>query len=206
MLEYGFWTFLLIAVGRLGELVPGLASLPIAKIALGVTLLVLIRNWKRMPAKTAVTRPLARTAIILAVLAVLLTPISYWKGASREFLFAQFPTLLASTTIAYMMCHSWRALRGTLLALVLSGLILARAAVSGYSGGRAEANTMYDTNDLAYLLVTVLPLVLAFAVTARSTAKRFMYFGIGAIMLGALLLTQSRGGFLGLVLVTLLAC
>lgn len=206
MLEYGFWAFILIAVGRLGELIPGLASLPIAKIALGVTLLVLIRNWKRMPVKTAVTRPLARTAIILAVLAVLLTPISYWKGASREFLFAQFPTLLASTTIAYMMCHSWRALRGTLLTLVLSGLILARAAVSGYSGGRAEANTMYDTNDLAYLLVTVLPLVLAFAVTARTTAKRFMYYGIGAIMLGALLLTQSRGGFLGLVLVVLLAC
>jgi O-antigen ligase len=206
VLEYGFWTFLLIAVGRLGELVPGLASLPIAKIALGVPLLVLIRNWKRLPGQTAVTRPLARTAIVLAVLAVLLTPISYWKGASREFLLLQFPTLLAATTIAYMMCRSWRTVRGTLLVLVLSGLILARAAVSSYTGGRAQANTMYDTNDLAYILVTVLPLVIAFLVTAKTTAKRLIYFGIGAVMLGALLLTQSRGGFLGLVLVTLLAC
>src|SRR6478736_4631325 len=112
VLEYGFWAFILIAVGRLGELVPGLASLPIGKIALGVTLVVLFKDWKRLPGKTLATKSLARTAIWLAVLTVLLTPISIWKGASREFLLEQLPTLLATVTLAYMMCRSWRALRG----------------------------------------------------------------------------------------------
>jgi len=206
VLEYGFWAFILIAVGRLGELVPGLASLPIGKIALGVTLVVLFKDWKRLPGKTLATKSLARTAIWLAVLTVLLTPISIWKGASREFLLEQLPTLLATVTLAYMMCRSWRALRGTLLVLVLSGLMLARAALSGYSGGRAETDTMYDTNDLAYVLVTVLPLVIAFFINSRTTLKRLVYGSIGAALLGALLLTQSRGGFLGLLLVVLLGC
>jgi O-antigen ligase len=205
-LEYGFWAFILIAVGRLGELVPSLASFPIGKITLAVTLVILFKNWKQMPGKTLVTRSLARTAIWLAVLTVVLTPLSIWGGASRQFLLQQLPTLLATTTLAYMMCRSWRTVRGTLLVLVLSGLILARAALSGYSGGRAEANTMYDTNDLAYLLVTVFPLVIAFLITSKTTTKRLMYGAIGAVILGALLLTQSRGGFLGLLLVVLLGC
>ncbi len=144
--------------------------------------------------------------MFLAILALLLTPISYWKGASREFLLLQFPTLLAGMTIAYMMSRSWKTIRGTLLVLVLSGLILARSAVSGYGGGRAQANTMYDPNDLAYVLVTVLPLVIGFFISARTTARRLIYVGMGSVMLGAMLLTQSRGGFLGLVVVILLAC
>ena len=84
------------------------------------------------------------------------------------------------------------------MALVFSGLILARAALSAYTGGRAATDTMYDTNDLAYLLVTVFPLSVGFLITSKTRLWWVINAGIGAILLGALLLTQSRGGFLGL--------
>ena len=32
--EYGFWFFLAIAVGRVNQLIPGLSSLPLAKLAI----------------------------------------------------------------------------------------------------------------------------------------------------------------------------
>jgi O-antigen ligase len=56
---------------------------------------------------------------------------------------------------------------------------------------------MYDTNDLAYVLVGVLPLALGFAVTARGVG-RIAWYGIAATTTAAALLTQSRGGFLAL--------
>ena len=48
-LEFGAWLFILFAVGRVGELIPGLAALPLVKIILGGTLIALISNWKSLP-------------------------------------------------------------------------------------------------------------------------------------------------------------
>ena len=202
-LEYGFWIFLLIAIGRIGELIPGLSSFPLGKISLALPLVIRLAQHRRLPGLTTSTRPLARTAKWLAVLAVLLTSISIWPGASVNFLIQQLTVLIAVVSIAYVMCRAWRSLRATLLALVLSGAILARAALSTYTGGRAETATMYDTNDLAYLLVTVLPLAIGFVICSRTNAKRILYGGIVATLLVAVLLTQSRGGLLGLVAIVL---
>ncbi len=206
MMEFCFWAFILIAVGRIGELIPGLAALPLGKISLGLALLQLIAKWKRMPSATPAVKKISKTALWLLTIAILSCPFSIWPGASLQFLVQQLPTLLAAVIITHCMCRSWNLIRGTLLVLVVSALILARAALSSYTGGRAEANTMYDTNDLAYVLVTVLPILLAFTLTARTTGKRLIFAGFSCVILGALLLTQSRGGFLGLVLVVLLIC
>ena len=203
-LEYGFWAFLIIAVGRLAELIPGMTAVPIVKITLGITLIILVKEWKHLPKLALPAKPLARTAIWLAVLAVVLTPMSYWRGASIAFLYQELPILIATTVIAYKVSKSWSAVRGTLLVLVLSGFVLTRAALAGYTGGRAAAATMYDTNDLAYLLVTVFPLALGFAITATATLWRLIYAGITLAFLIAMLLTSSRGGFVGLAVIAML--
>ena len=49
------------------------------------------------------------------------------------------------------------------------------------------------------MLVSTLPLALAFALTARTKVKRLINAGVCAVLLIALLLTSSRGGFFGLV-------
>jgi hypothetical protein len=202
--EYGFWCFVIIAVGRLGELVPGLSGLPVAKVAIGLALVSLAASWKRMPGLAPGAKPLASTAKWLFALAVVLTPFSIWPGASLQFLVSELPVLAATTVISYMMCRSWRSLRGTLLVLVISAVMLARAALSGYSGGRAATDTMYDTNDLAYVLVTVFPIAAGFALTARTRLKKLMYAAATGTLLMAALLTQSRGGLFGLVTAAML--
>jgi O-antigen ligase len=197
-MEYGYWAFLAIAIGRVGELVPGLGSVPLGKMALALPLFLALTRRKELPALAAQARPLARNGMWLAAIAVVLTPFSVWAGASRVFLLQELPVLISTVILAYVMCRSWRTVRGTLVALVFSGLILARAALSAYTGGRAATDTMYDTNDLAYLLVTVFPLSVGFLITSKTRLWWVINAGIGAILLGALLLTQSRGGLLGL--------
>lgn len=199
VLEYGFWVFLLIAVGRLGELVPGLGSLPLAKVALGFTLIALAAGWKRLPGLKAGARPLARTAFWLVGIGIVLTPLSYWRGASIAFVINQLSVLLAATVSVYMVGRTWQGIRSTLLVLVICGFLLTRAALASYTGGRAAADTMYDTNDLAYVLVTVLPVAVAFVITSPKRLWKIVYAGVAASFVVAILLTSSRGGFLGLV-------
>ncbi len=156
-IEYGFWTFIVVAVGRVGELIPGLSAIPLAKLSLGLALVGLFRNWKDRPRVPDSVKPIASTAKWLFALAIILCPFSIWQGSSLHFLTQVLPILIATMLVGFYMSRSWNSVRGSLLALVVSGVVLVRAALAGFSGGRAAAATMYDTNDLAYVLVVAFP-------------------------------------------------
>lgn len=199
LLEYSFWGFLLVDIGRIGELVPGLSSIPLGKITLGLCVVSLIVNWKSLSRTPEKAVALGRTVKALLCIALLLTPFSFWKGGTVEFVTIQLPVLVAVTVVAYKMGRFWPNVRGTMLALVICGVVLALSALAHYHGGRASTGTMYDTNDLAYVLVTVFPLAVGFAITARTRPRRMMYWGMTVIVAVASLLTESRGGLLGLI-------
>ena len=191
--------FLLIAVGRIGELVPGLGSLPLAKVAMGIGVTLLIVKWKRLPKLSASTAPFSRTALALVALAVVTAPFSIWPGKSVQFLTQQLPVMAAAVIVCCKISYTWDVLRGIMRILVVAAVALALAALKAFHGGRAGATASYDPNDLAYVLVSILPLALAFALTARTKVKRLINAGVCAVLLIALLLTSSRGGFFGLV-------
>ena len=108
-----------------------------------------------------------RSASLLVALAVITLPISIWPGKSVAFLYQQLPVLVASVVIVYKLSYSWRAIRGTFMALAVAGTILMATALLGYAGGRAQVDSMYDTNDLAYVLVTVFPIAVAFTISVE---------------------------------------
>jgi O-antigen ligase len=198
-LHFLFWAFLIVAVGRAGDLIPGLASVHLEKVVVALALIPLVKAWKQLPRLETSTKPLARTALCLVCLAVVLAPLSIWPGATRAFLLKFIPVLITAFVLAFKVSDSWRAVKGSLLALVISGLILSVSAVSGYHGGRADAaDSMYDPNDLAYVLVAVLPLAFGFVLCASSLRKRLIYIGIALCIAVAALLTGSRGGLLAL--------
>lgn len=178
---------------------PGLGSLPLAKIAMGIGLTLLIVKWKRLPKLSASTAPFSRTALALAAVAVVTAPFSIWLGRSVQFLTQQLPVIAAAVVVCCKISYTWDALLGIMRTLVVAAVALALAALLAFHGGRAVASDAYDTNDLAYVLVTILPLALAFALTAPTRVKRLINAGVCAVLLLTLLLTSSRGGFLGLV-------
>ena len=59
-----------------------------------------------------------------------------------------------------------------------------------------------NSNDLALHLVTMIPIAAALGLSGRNPLKKLLYFGITALMVGAVTVTFSRGGFIGLVAAT----
>lgn len=198
-LRTAYSAFLLTAVGRLGELLPGLDSLPLGKITMGIGVILLIAKWKRLPKLPAVAAPFSRTALALVALAVVTAPFSIWPGMTLRFFTLQLPVIAAAVVVCCKISYTWDVLRGIIRILVVAAVALALTAILSFHGGRASATVSYDPNDLAYVLVSTLPLALGFALTARTKANRLINAAVCAVLLVALLLTSSRGGLFGLV-------
>jgi O-antigen ligase len=198
-LRIAYAVFLLTAIGRIGELVPGLGSLPLAKISMGIGVILLIAKWKRLPKLPAVATPFSQTALALVVLAVVTAPFSIWPGMTLQFLTVQLLVIAAAVIVCCKISYTWDVLRGIMRVLVVAAAALGLAAMLAFQGGRASASTSYDTNDLAYVLVSILPLALAFTLTAKTKAKILVNAGVCTMLLFVLLLTQSRGGLFGLI-------
>ncbi len=65
-------------------------------------------------------------------------------------------------------------------------------------GGRIKG-LFENSNDLALHLVSMIPIAVALGIAGRNPLKKLVYFGITALMAGAVIVTFSRGGFIGLV-------
>jgi hypothetical protein len=59
-----------------------------------------------------------------------------------------------------------------------------------------------NSNDLALHLVTIIPIAVALGLSGRNPLKKLIYFGVTGLMVGAVVVTFSRGGFIGLVAAT----
>lgn len=204
-LEFGFWAFLLIAVGRVNQLVPGLGSLPLAKLAILFPCLALLVKRQKLPPLSKNGWSILKSGLGMVALAVVLTPFSVWPGSSVHFLIYELPPTMIAIALAFTIRKSWESVRGTLLILLLCGFVLGGVATLHHSGGRAyDSSTDLDPNDLAYVLVTVMPLGIAFSILSKSRARKILYAATAAIITMAMLLTGSRGGMLGLLTVLVL--
>lgn len=197
---WALWFYIFIAVGRFGELIPGLTAIPLAKIAISISLLALISDKQRYEKKPWGRSGIIGTAVAVFVIATLLIPASVQVGASLRFMLS---TALPTAVAFYMInriCVSWRQTKMTLLVLIFSAANLSLFAIAG-GNERISAGSSYDTNDLAYILVTSLPITVAFAYGTLGK-KRLLLLAAAALMLLAALLTQSRGGLLGAIVAT----
>ena len=203
LVAWALWVYAVIAIGRLGELIPGIAALPLAKLAIGVALAgaLVTKGWAAHG--PMLQSPLVRTAAWLLLLVFLSVPLSIWRSSSLSFILEVVTVLAVGFVFVFKVGRNWRVVRGTLVAVTAAGAVLALAALTTYESGRIAVGTSYDTNDLAYVLVTVLPLGIAFAMH-RHGVKRVAWIGTVAVLLVTALLTQSRGGLLGLLAVALL--
>jgi hypothetical protein len=189
--------YVVISVGRLTELLPFAHSLPLAKVAFAIVLIAAFRGRGGVSAVSLWSIDLARAAGYFAALVVFSFVFSVWKSSSLNFIVGPFLTLALGFFVSVKILAWWRDIRAVLKALAVVGLILAVEMLARYSGGRAVVESSYDTNDLAYVLMGVLPITLAFGVVSAG-ARRYFWFGNAVIIATAGLLTQSRGGLLAL--------
>lgn len=72
--------------------------------------------------------------------------------------------------------------------------------VEGYRVAGRGSGIFGNSNDMALFLVTMVPLAIALLFGTRGLLRKVVYGACAALMMAAIVLTFSRGGFLGLLL------
>jgi hypothetical protein len=102
-------------------------------------------------------------------------------------------------------------LKGLLLIALASGIWLSveaindfrlgLATVDGYRAGGRGSGIFGNTNDMALHVVTLFPIAIALLFAARSLTRKLLFGACATVMLAAIVLSYSRGAFLGLIVV-----
>jgi O-antigen ligase len=195
--------YIVVAVGRLTDILPFAHSWPLAKMTFLIVLLAAFRGRAGVSPVRLSSVDLSRAAIIFTVLVVASLVFSVYKSLSLAFIVGTFLTVSVGFFVSVKVLARWSDIRAVLKAFAIVGLILSAEALAGYSGGRAFVQSMYDTNDLAYVLMGVLPITIAFGVISPGLS-RYLWLGVAALIAIAGLLTQSRGGLLALAAIILM--
>jgi O-antigen ligase len=69
--------------------------------------------------------------------------------------------------------------------------------VEGYRVGGVGTGIFGNSNDMAFHLVTIMPIAIALIFTVRGVARKVVFAVSVALMIGAIVVTYSRGAFLG---------
>jgi O-antigen ligase len=190
---------LIVTVGRVMDLFPFMYGIPIVKI---LTVLAVLSFFfaPRVPRPGFQQSHLARIVWALIFLAVVSVAFSAWRSMSLLVLTGSIAAITALLVLIYKTGSSMRSLERYLLALAIAGGALALGGLVYRGDGRLAFGRQYDPNDLAFVLIALLPIVLAFWRVQRGVL-RWAWLAIAGASVSVILLTQSRGGLLGLLLV-----
>jgi O-antigen ligase len=191
-----------VGIGRITEFVPLIRGVPLAKIAIALAFIAYWVGGTRTATRVPIlASDFGRTAAVLALIAVASLTFSVWRSQTLRSIIDSI-AVGAEFWLIFKASSDWPSVRRLLGAIAAATGALAITAVATYSGGRAEVHSSYDTNDLAYVIVTVLPISYAAALTSRGFVRRSWY-ALCAIFAITVLLTGSRGGAIGLAVVIL---
>jgi O-antigen ligase len=75
--------------------------------------------------------------------------------------------------------------------------------VEGYRAAGRGTGIFGNTNDMALHLVTILPISVALMIGSKGAARKLLYGACAAVMISAIVLSYSRGAFIGMLTVFL---
>jgi putative inorganic carbon (HCO3(-)) transporter len=196
----GLIAFIVLNFIRPSDWVAGLGALPLAKLVGGGTLLAIcVRYLPNRDFRYNYRQTWLLLAFALALFVSV--PFSFWPGKSLN-VSLDFLKLILFYLIFVNIVRSVKSLRIVSIITMLSVAVLAFSSVKAYMAGSFRAGAdigagMFgDANDVAQVYVTVLPL--AFFWNLRTAFRDLRFWGYAIAMGFATILTQSRGGMLGL--------
>lgn len=204
----GLFLFTAVLYFRPYELIPALSSLTsLAFFVALATLAVFIPSQVSLEG-TLTARPREVNLLLLFWLTALLSiPLAMNHGEAFESL-TDFTKVLLVFVIAINAVRTERRLRLLVLVVLAASGVLAVSALNDYRAGNltvegyrvsgAVGGLFGNPNDLALHFATAVPLAVVLFLATRGVHKKLVYAGLVALMMGALMVTFSRGGFLGM--------
>jgi O-antigen ligase len=134
---------------------------------------------------------------------IISTPFGYYPRISIGFLKDFLLKFGLYLYLVIKVINTRERINGLIKTLFFCGLAMGAAAyLNQDSSPRVSIGSSYDPNDLAMLMVTIIPLGIIHLFMQVSVMSKLMFFSGTVFMLFAVVATQSRGGFIGLVVIT----
>jgi putative inorganic carbon (HCO3(-)) transporter len=191
--------FMMVAVGRIQEFVPFFAEIRLGLLTGALA----IGAWLLGPGGFAQKVPLdskqMRYILGLLALALLTIPLSVWPGNSFDYLTQRYWKNVLLFVLVLYWCRTIKDIRWMVWICCFAGLsLIVGGILSGEIEGRFfEKAKSYDPNDLCLLLVMIIPLAV-YLYQSVGPGLRGLALGLLLVILYGIILTQSRGGFLSL--------
>lgn len=201
------------------ELIPALSSFLQMAFFFGVLTLAIYVPTQLTLEGNLTARPREVHLILLFCLAALLSmPMATSPGEA----FGEFSDVLLKAIVIFIVLVNVVRTESRLklliwLAFAVSVYLSYYAIVDYMTGNFREGSAFYNnqriggvirglfgnSNDLALHLVTMVPLAVGFAFATKRVFRRLLYIASAALFVGAIVVTFSRGGFLGLFIASL---
>jgi len=204
----GLFIFTCLVFFRPYELAPSLSWLSQSAFYVAVSTIVVFLFSQLGLENRLTARP---REVILILLLLVTAALSIPKAVDPMRAWGSFVDFLKVVLIFIVMVNVLRTekrLRTLFMLSLLAGCVLSVSAISDYWTGRlalqglrikGSIGGLFDNpNDLALHLVTAIPLAVALLFDSRNLFTKLFYGAVGILMVGGLIATFSRGGFLGM--------
>lgn len=193
--------------GRPEDVIPGLAVIPMAKIAGGIALLGLILSLMSGKLKRKFA-PETKYLIAMFGWYSITIPFAYWRGGAFNTVMTQLSkAVIVAVLVALLVQELWQLKRLIWVqAAAVAMMTVVSVALHRMPGGRlvgALGGVFENPNDLAINIALNWPICVAFFFMARGMKKALWAFAV-VVMLIAVELTYSRSGFLAIALAAVL--
>jgi O-antigen ligase len=152
-----------------------------------------------------------RLIALFAMLAVVNIPLAMSPADAWQIFSGTFIRCVVMFVVMVNVVRTEARLKGLLFLAIGTAFLLSLGAINEYRLGLATVEgyrvdgrgvgMFGNTNDMALFVVTILPLTIAFFFGSRRKVGKLLYGALAAVMLAAVVLSYSRGAFLGLVVV-----
>ena len=209
----GLFLFTIVLYFRPYELFTALSSLKTLAFWIALPTLLIFLPTQLGLEGNLTARPREINLVLLLVLAALismplaLSPGEAWETFNKEFIKAVLMFIVIVNVV-----RTERRLQGMLFLALVVSFVLSLNALNDYRSGRfafegyritGSIGGMFgNPNDMALHLVTILPIAIALTLSTRNLVVKALLFVCGLLMVSAIVVTYSRGGFIGLVCVT----
>ncbi|HEX8179983.1 MAG TPA: O-antigen ligase family protein [Pyrinomonadaceae bacterium] len=209
----GLFLFTLVVYVRPYELFDALAGFTSMAFWVAACTLAVFFPTQFMLAGNLTARPREINLVLLLGLTGLLS-IPLAQDPARSWTsFVEFLKVVTMFIVMINAVRTERRLKALILLALAVSCVLAAGAINDFRtgnlvmAGKRIAGTikgLFDNpNDLALHLVTMIPLAVALLLGTRNPFKKLLYGACALLLLGGMVATFSRGGFLGLVAATL---
>ncbi|MGI8494594.1 MAG: O-antigen ligase family protein [Pyrinomonadaceae bacterium] len=209
----GVFLFTLFVYFRPYELIPGLSALSsMAWILAVATLVIYLPTQFSTEGNLTVLSTEVKCVLFMAAWAILTMPIAKNRALAWETFNDTFSKVVVIFIIMVNTLRTPARLKGLMWLSIGIGVMLSYQAIGLYRQGIFEAEgyrvqvdfggMFGNPNDLALHMVIFIPIALMLGVGAKNKILKIIYFAAAAMMAAGNMVTQSRGGFLGLIAIS----